>query len=309
MTEAQRVAMLEPPKGKVSIILDTDTACEVDDQFALSYAVRAAQDGQLVLEGIHATLVDDDPADGMERSYQEILKVLKLVKGEEFIPKARRGSKQRMVKGGGPIPSEAADHLIEVAMDESREGPLYVVAIGAGTNIASALMMKPEIKEKIVVVWLAGNSLHWHDALECNFIQDIAAAQYILDCGVPLTLMPAWNVIAALVTSIYELEHYLDGKSEIASYLVQNVRNYIAENQKEDEAWSQIIWDIAGIGYIIHPEWFDTRLVPTPMLTDGDWEHPDVNWASNPTRHLMRIGDFVRRDPLYMDVFRKIGRA
>lgn len=308
MTEAKRVAMLEPPKGKVSIILDTDTACEVDDQFALTYAVRAAQDGELILEGIHATLVDEDAADGMERSYQEILKVLKLAKAEEFIPKARRGSAQRMTKGGGPIPSEAADHLIEVAMDDSREGPLYVVAIGAGTNIASALMMKPEIKERIVVVWLAGNSLDWEDALECNFIQDIAAAQYILDCGVPLTLMPAWHVISAMVTSIYELEHYLAGKSVIADYLLQNVRNYIEENAPKDEAWSQIIWDIAGIGYILHPEWFKTRLVPTPMLTDGDFHHTDINWASNPTRHLMRIGDFVSRNPLYMDVFKKITR-
>jgi len=74
MTESKRIAMLEPPKGKVSIILDSDTACEVDDQFALTYAVRSAQDGQLVLEGIHATLVDEDPADGMEtKKYEEAL--------------------------------------------------------------------------------------------------------------------------------------------------------------------------------------------------------------------------------------------
>ena len=43
MTDAKRIAMLEPPKGKVSIVLDTDTACEVDDQFAIVYAMLSPE--------------------------------------------------------------------------------------------------------------------------------------------------------------------------------------------------------------------------------------------------------------------------
>jgi hypothetical protein len=36
--ESVRLKRLEPPKGKVRIVLDTDTYNEIDDQFALSYA-------------------------------------------------------------------------------------------------------------------------------------------------------------------------------------------------------------------------------------------------------------------------------
>ena len=60
MTEAQRISMLERPAGKISMILDTDTYNEVDDQFAVAYAVRAAQAGELVLEALRKYAVSQE---------------------------------------------------------------------------------------------------------------------------------------------------------------------------------------------------------------------------------------------------------
>ena len=312
MTESKRIEMLELPKGKVSVVLDTDTACEVDDQFAVAYAVRAAEAGELVLEGIHAAQFSHtlegitDTAVHVEKSYQEIHKVLDLMGSPAYKSIVRRGCPQKMEKGK-PVMSEAVDHLIELAMDENRTDPLYVVAIGAGTNIASALMVAPEIKEKIVVVWLAGHVMHWSNVAEYNMGQDIVAAQYILDSGVPLVMMPANNVVKALSTTIYELDHFLGGKNDICTFLLENVRKYAEECGGPGNAWSKVIWDIAGIAYILNPkDWFITRLVPTPILTDPkDWAW-DMKWASDPTRHTMRIGDYVERDPVFQDVFEKL---
>ena len=51
-----------------------------------------------------------------------------------------------------------------------------------------------------------------------------------------------------------------------------------------------------------------------PALIDGKalMQNLDMEtvpkWASDPTRPIMRIGDFVWRDPLYMDVFKKLAR-
>ena len=45
-----------------------------------------------------------------------------------------------------PVISDAAKDLAERAMDYSEENPLYVIAIGAITNVSSALLMNPEIK-------------------------------------------------------------------------------------------------------------------------------------------------------------------
>ncbi|MBQ7922530.1 MAG: nucleoside hydrolase [Clostridia bacterium] len=306
MKESKRIEMLELHQGKVSVVLDTDTACEVDDQFAVAYAVRSAEAGELVLEGLHATQFSDDPADGMERSYQEIHKVLDLMGNTEYKNIVYRGADRKMTKGE-PVMSDAVNHLIELAKDESREGPLYVVAIGSGTNIASALMAAPEIKEKIVLVWLAGNVMHWSNVAEYNIGQDITAAQYIFDSGVPLVLLPAYNVVEALSTTIYELEHFLGGKNDLCDFLVENVRKYSEKDAKPNEAWTKVIWDIAGIAYIVNPkEWFISRLIPTPILSDPkDWEW-DMKWASDPTRPTMRIVDYVERSPIFQDVFDKL---
>ena len=302
MTEAQRIAMLEPPRGKVSMVLDTDTYNEVDDQFAVAYAVRSAQAGLINLEAIYAAPFENRGYaydEGMEMSYKEIHRVLDLIHSPEYKSKVFRGATHPIVDGK-PSCSEAAEHLISLAKDPNRTEPLYVVAIGAITNVVSALMMAPEIAEKIVVVWLGTNSLHWPLIREFNVCQDRAAAQYLFNCGVPLMLMPAYNVISGMVTSVYELEHYLDGKSEIGTYLVQICRDYAAERETPAVAWSKVIWDVAGPAYVMHPEWFETRLVTSPILTD------DLHWATDSHRHLIRIADFVYRDYVFRDVFNKL---
>ena len=73
------VRRLEPPRAKpVRAVLDTDTYNEVDDQFALAYALLAKE--ALTLEAVYAAPFTNDrssgPGDGMERSYEEILRVL-----------------------------------------------------------------------------------------------------------------------------------------------------------------------------------------------------------------------------------------
>lgn len=305
MTEYKRIEMLEYPNGKVSVVLDTDTACEVDDQFAVAYAVRSAEAGEIVLEGLHATHFGDE-ADSMEKSYQEIHKILDLMGSPEYKNIVYRGAAHKMTKDE-PVMSEAAEHLIALAKDESREGPLYVVSIGSGTNVASALMAAPEIKEKIVLVWLAGNVMHWSNVAEYNIGQDIIAAQYIFDSGVPMVMLPAFNVVSALSISIYELEHFLDGKNDLCTFLVENVRKYGEKDAKPNEAWTKVIWDIAGIAYILNAkEWFITRLIPTPILSDPRDDSWDMKWSSDPTRPTMRIGDYLERAPIFQDVFDKL---
>lgn len=302
MTEAQRIAMLEPRCGGMAVVLDTDTYNEEDDQFALAYAVRAAEAGEFRLEAVHAALFENpgiSAAEGMELSYREIHRVLELIGSTAYGDRVFRGAPRR-IERGQPVISPAAENLIRLAREE-REGPLYVLAIGAGTNVASALLEAPDIAERITVIWLAGNSLHWPHVQEYNMAQDPCAARCILDSGVPLVLIPAYNVTAGLVTSLYELEHHLDGRSPIGTYLVDIVRRRGNDPGNRGMAWSKIVWDIAGVAYLLHPEWFMTRLVPTPILTE------DFHWASDPSRPLMRICDFLQRDPIFTDVFRRLG--
>lgn len=198
--------------------------------------------------------------------------------------------------------SPAVRDLIRRAMARSEDDPLYLVSIGAATNVASALRIEPQIADRLVLVWLGGNALHWPHVKEYNVCQDITAAQTVLDSGIPLVLLPAYNVVAIMNTTIFELEHYLDGKSDIGTYLTQIVREY-ATRAEQGTAWSKVIWDVVGVAYLLHPEWIQTSLAHTPILTD------DLHWAHDQTRPLMRIAEFVRRDPIFMDVFQKLTQS
>ena len=204
------------------------------------------------------------------------------------------------MKKGEPVPSDAVDNLIRLAQAHSSASPLYVVAIGALTNVSSALMIAPEIAENIVVIWLGGNAHHWPNVREFNTCQDLVAAQYLFDCGVPLVQMPAYNVVTAMCTSVPELAYYLDGKSPIGTYLVQICRDYAKERETPAHAWSKVIWDVVGPAYLLHPEWFDTRLTASPILTD------DLHWAFDNRRHQIRVCNYLQRDFIFRDVFNKL---
>jgi hypothetical protein len=86
-----------PPRRRV--VLDTDTYNEVDDQFALAHLLLS--DECVSLEAVYAAPFFNErssgPADGMEKSHEEILRVLELV-GKKPEPKALRGSRSRATR-------------------------------------------------------------------------------------------------------------------------------------------------------------------------------------------------------------------
>ncbi|HYI96987.1 MAG TPA: nucleoside hydrolase, partial [Bryobacteraceae bacterium] len=210
---------LDLPSGKVQAVLDTDTYNEIDDQFAVAYALRSSD--RIDIEAIYAAPYLNDrstsAADGMQKSYDEILRILARLKVSDkgFV---YRGSESFMTAPDKPVKSAAAEDLIGKAL-KPRSGPLYVLTIGAPTNVSSAILIEPKIKEKIVVVWLGGQPFDWHTANEFNLKQDLHASRILYDSGVPLVNVPARNVSEHLRTTVPELEKFMKGKSPIADYL------------------------------------------------------------------------------------------
>ena len=219
---AELLKRLEHPSGRVDVVLDTDTFNEIDDQFALAYLICSKE--KLDLQAVYAAPFSNekakDPAEGMEKSYQEILHILTLMERDDLKPAVYRGSTSFLSSETEPVLSEAAKDLAERAMKYTKEKPLYVVSIGAITNIASALLLKPEIRERMVVVWLGGHSLHWPDTREFNMEHDVAAARIIFGCGVALVQLPCAGVVSEFATSGPELEYPLRGKNKLCDYLV-----------------------------------------------------------------------------------------
>lgn len=287
---------LEPPAGRVSMVLDTDTYNEIDDQFALVYSLLSCQ---LEVEAIYAAPFynsrSSGPGDGMHKSYDEILRLLEFL-GRPHQGFAFQGSDRYLEHLDTPVHSAAADDLIARAM-RPRSAPLYVVAIGAITNVASALLLRPEIAQQIVIVWLGGHPWYWPHTREFNLQQDVLSAQVVFDCGAPVVQIPCKNVAEHMRTTVPEMAAYVQGRGAVGDYLYQIFVDYGGDH----EVWSKVLWDISTIGYLNNPDWVPTEVRPSPVLRD------DVTWGpEDPARHPVRVAVDVNRDRVFRDLFRKL---
>lgn len=302
LTQQQRLRNLECPKGRIDMVLDTDAYNEIDDQFAISYALHAGE--KLDVKALYAAPFFNSrstgPADGMERSYQEILKLLSLSGMERPV---FRGSETYLPDEKTPVDSDAARDLAERAAAYTPDKPLYVATIGAITNVASALLMKPEIADRIVVVWLGGHSLEWHDNKEFNCMQDVAAARVVFGSGAPLVMLPCMGVVSAFTTTGPELEHWLKGKNALCDYLVQHTVEAANEYAK-GRVWSRVIWDVTTIGWLMNDSGslMLEKLITTPI---PEYDH---HYAMDARRPLCKYVYHISRDALFADLFAHIAR-
>lgn len=291
-------------QGGVPVVLDTDTYNEIDDQFAVAYALRSPE--AMTVEAIYAAPFHNDrssgPGDGMEKSYDEILRVLEAL-GDTRRDFVFRGSKRFMPGPWKPVDSPAARDLIRRAL-AARQERLHVIAVGAPTNVASAIVMEPRIKEKIVVVWLGGQPYDSDSAREFNLQQDPHASRVLFDTGIRLVNIPTRGVSDALHITTPELERAIRGKSRIGDYLFGLFAEYEKQHHKDPaKPWSKVIWDIAAVAWVIDPGWIPTTMVPSPILT------ADLKWRRNPDRHGVRVATSVDRDAVFADLFRKLTAA
>ncbi len=291
--EALKAALYDGTKKK--IILDTDTYNEIDDQFALAYTMLSPDKVELLSVNAAPFLNSrsTSAADGMEKSYNEIFNIMKLVDPDAKIP-VYRGSTSFLTDKNTPVESPACDNIINTVMNSDEL--VYIVAIGAITNVASAIIKCPEIVNRTVVIWLGGHALHWQDTREFNLKQDIPAAQVVLDSKVPFVQIPCNGVCTEFLTTIPELEYYLRGKNDLCNYLVDIVSSYTTKPY----GWSKVVWDVTAIAAIVEPKALDMVIIPTPVLTD------DGYFAKNDARHPFIYVRRIRRDPIYADMFEKL---
>lgn len=337
MNEVMRKERLRIPEGRIRLVIDSDAKNEIDDQFAIAWALRSPE--RFAVEAVYAApfshtafrrnlgIFDDSaielPEVGMEQSFEEICRlyhILKLdCKGKVF-----RGATRYIPMDKQPVMSDAVRDLIERGM--SNEEPLYVAAIGACTNIASALMAEPGLVDHIVVVWLGGQPPYFSHGYEFNMGQDIRGAQYLFDCGVPLVWIPCMNVASLLSFSDDEAKCKLNGKSAIGTYLTDIILAQFTdlekavnraklhrtlqlkgrEDQSEDYfagfttghvAWSRTVWDVSTIAFLKNPGWVQSAFMQSPALKD------DCTWGEvQLDRHHIRVANYCQRDLIFGDM-------
>jgi len=278
------------------MVLDTDTYNEIDDQFAVVYALISPElDVQAVYAAPFHNKRSSGPGEGMEKSYEEILRILSRL-GKDANGFALKGSTHYLTDLRNPEKSPAALDLIQRAKKSSPEDPLYVVAVGAITNVSNAILIDPSIIHNIVVVWLGGNGHHWPHQREFNFRQDLNASRVIFDSGVPFVQLPCTPIVTHFTTTVPEMERYVAGRGAIGDYLLEIFKDY----RKDHFGWSKVLWDMTAVAWLINHRWLPSELVHSPIVTDN------YTFSVDRSRHLIRVVSFVHRDPIFRDFFTKL---
>ena len=303
MTEEQLLKNLSVPEGRIDAVLDTDTYNEADDQFALAYMLGCGE--KVSLKAVYAAPFFNEksssPKDGMLKSYDEIMSILELADRTELSGSVFRGAEEYLADEKTPSASDASRDLAARARLYSPERPLYVVAIAALTNIASALIAAPEIAENIVVVWLGGNAYHsGRDCREFNMEQDIAAARVLFSSGVPVVQLPCAGVVTQFAISEQEFRYWLGGKNKVCDFLVDNVMR--AQRDWDGMPWSRIIWDVTAAAWLMNDgeRFMDSALVPCRM------PGYDLKYSPAADGKLIRYVRYIDRDELFRDLVNKL---
>lgn len=253
-------------ESPVRLIVDADTGNEVDDLYAIAIALI---EPRLKVAGITSAQwhthpnAPNDTVGESQRLNEEILSLM----GMEDIPHPE-GSNLPMVNTFRPQPSDAAAFIIEQAKATPLGEKLNVVVLGPATNLASAVLMAPEIIPKVTANYLG----FWHhpetrtwNKREFNTNNDPNAVNLLINThDLEFHVMTA-STSQHLVFDKAEVDLHLKGKGGIADYLVnrwESYHRYWQQNDKEKKHWT--MWDIAIIQAIAYPELANQSKVQSP---------------------------------------------
>lgn len=289
---------------KRNVILDTDMANEVDDQFALCYLIKSLKDINLQAitiapfygSGYAKTKTIED---GTNLSYDTTCKILDMLDAREYKNVIYKGAISYFFESKEL--NLASSKIIELAKQNEHT---TIIAIGAITNVALAILHAPEIVNKIDIIWLGGNSFLSELNNEFNFRQDVDAVRIVFNSGVELAVIPCRNVTSNLSTTIFELEHYLLGLGEIGKYLCEVFKNCKKAYRKAPSdtiGESKTLWDISAVAYFLNKDWFKSTQISCPEILDN------TSYKHTTGKNAVTFINDLNRHEIYKDFFIKMG--
>jgi len=271
-----------PEQKKIRMIVHSDCKNEADDQFAIVHQVMTPK---FIVKGIlggHFNLFPREWGDGgtAKASVDEINKVLDLM-GLTGVYPVLEGAPRALQDEFTPIHSAAADFIIEEAMKDD-ERPLFISMMGAVTDLASAILIKPEICEKMTAIWIGGGQ-YPEGGFEFNCRQDIAAANVLMKSSMALWQIPI-NVYKQMAVSLAELQARVMPYGKIGRYLFEQMVEFNNKTANiphwpHGEIWG--LGDSPTVSVLLEEsektDIYDEVHAPNIGYEDLKYEHNEVN--------------------------------
>lgn len=240
----------------------------------------------------------------------ELLEVMQLT--DYFT--AIEGSSMGLLDTLTPRESEGAEAIVEEAMREDTDLPLFVVC-GAGlTNIASAYLMEPGIADRLTLIWIGGTeyeglawpppggSYNW----EYNTGIDSKAAQVIFNrSSIPIWQVPRDAYRQALV-SYTEILYRVKNKGATGKYLAEKLEDLIKRsNRTLGEAYALgdsplVLLTALQSSWEVDPSSSKYEWRKAPRVTDN------ARFVENPNGRNIRVYYDIDNRLMFGDFFAKL---
>jgi inosine-uridine nucleoside N-ribohydrolase len=262
MIQVDRIVPEVPPKGKqLRLIIDTDFANEIDDLYAVSFAMVYPE--RFKLEGIIAANFNNRMKGAGPESVNTSYRLI-----TQFLASGGLEGRYTIKKGSNPMPyygypseSEGVDYIIERAKAGSAEDPLWVVGLGASTDLASALLKEPGICDKVRFVFHARNDANWPvRTRQFNVKGDIHAARTLLKTWVPLVWFDTGTHLACPMALT---EKYLASTGGLGKF--------IHEFRFKQDDWqlnTKGFFDMGDFVYLYEPDACNAEVIKAPTMDE-----------------------------------------
>jgi|GEM_PF-2854003 len=231
--------------SKPHVYIDTDMAAEVDDSYAVYRALIAPEFHVVGLSSIGWQGPLDFPTNtrASQKMNEEVLSLLKLKDGISH----PIGAMGPMPAASTPVDSPAARDIIAKAKAMPDGKKLQVFVLGAYTNVASALLLDPSVKDRMTVHVMG---FRYDDQRltpnESNTQGDLHAAAHLLKSGVELKAMVN-STLRHFQWSKADVDAHFKGQGGIRDYLVKRWDAYCPDDPQ------RTLWDIAVFEAILRP--------------------------------------------------------
>ena len=236
-----------------NIIVDCDMGADGDDQFALAYALTSPDKVKVL--SVNSAPYNDDADANSENGKAECEEI---ISSSGLDVPVFKGSADYITRTKKPIVSDAADNIRDTAL--TSEKPVFVVVTGCCTNVASALALYPEIRDKIIVVWLALEDLEGREnSKEYNYHGDIEAGKLLFSHADNLVIVCSGKTVAPFERTKDEVDALFCSDRPLASWLRRRFREI---------PWAHGLWDLCAEGLLILPDACKAEIFPRPRIGD-----------------------------------------
>lgn len=273
---------------KISVIFDTDTNNELDDQHALAYLLF----NQSIFKIEAITINTTSSGGNIDMQYAEAKRVLQLCAADTLpvLKGADKSFKEILptIDSTAFDGKDAVDMIINTALKPVKE-KLTVIAVGKLSNIALAMAKNPSINDRIRLVWLGSN---YPEPGEHNQNNDTIAMNYILNSNIDFEIATVRygkpSGTSAVTITKDEINKLMPGLGPHIKTPVVGRHggeffcfgdysiNLFDHIDYHGDPPARSLFDMAAVAIVKNPSWAEAKTIPAPIFINNQWvERPD----------------------------------